>query len=67
MIYGALTGVIAAEAVVIIVLVVIIDRMVSNHLKMVRQQMGVPPDKPSSKTRVISPYKKQDNSGGDTE
>lgn len=67
MIYGTLAGVIAAEAAVIVALVVVIDRMVSNHLKMVRQQMGVPQDKSSSKTRVISPYKKQDYSGGDTE
>lgn len=65
MIYGILFGVIAVESALIVSLVCMIDRMVSNQMKLVRQQIGAQDDKSSSKTRVISPYKKTDSSGGD--
>ena len=65
MIYGILFGVIAVESALIVSLVCMIDRMVSNQMKLVRQQIGAHDDKSSSKTRVISPYKKTDSSGGD--
>lgn len=65
MIYGVLFGVIAVESALIVSLVCMIDRMVSNQIKLVRKQIGVQDDQSSSKTRVISPYKKPESPGGD--
>lgn len=65
MIYGVLCGVIAVESALIVSLVCMIDRMVSNQIKLVRKQIGVQDDQSSSKTRVISPYKKPESPGGD--
>lgn len=65
MIYGVLCGVIAVESALIVSLVCMIGRMVSDQTKLVRHQIGAQDDKSSSKTRVISPYKKTDSSGGD--
>lgn len=65
MIYGVLVGVIAVESALMITLVVIIYRMVSNQIKLVRHQIGVQDNQSSSKTRVISPYKNLEFPGGD--
>lgn len=63
MIYG-LIGVIVAESVALAVLAVIVDRVVSCHLKMIRQQTGIPDDDGNrSRTRVISPYKDKSRGG----
>lgn len=69
MITGLMCGVAIAEMVALIVLLMIVDRMVSAHLRMVRQQQGLPDDtgKPSG-TKVISPYredKHRSDNGGD--
>lgn len=55
-----------AEAVVIVALVVVLDRIVSRWMRSVYVQQGVPDvDKPS-RGRVISPYKQKKNrTGGD--
>lgn len=71
MITGLMCGVAIAEMVALIVLLMIVDRMVSAHLRMVRQQQGLPDDrgKPSG-TKVISPYredKHRSDDGGDRE
>ena len=65
MIYGVLVGVIAAESALIVSLVCMIGRMVSDQTKLVRHQIGAQDDQSSSKTRVISPYKNLEFPGGD--
>ena len=68
MITGLMCGVAIAETVALIVLLVVVDRMVSAHLRMVRQQQGLPDDTKPSGTKVISPYredKHRSDNGGD--
>ena len=69
MITGLMCGVVIAETVALIALIVIVDRIVAAHLRMVRQQQGLLDDrgKPSG-TKVISPYredKHRSDNGGD--
>ena len=53
-----------AEAVIIVALVVVLDRIVSRWMRSVNVQQGVPNvDKPS-RGRVISPYKSKKSHGG---
>jgi hypothetical protein len=55
-----------AEAVVIVSLIVVLDRIVSRWMRSINLQQGIPDvDKPTG-TRIISPYKrKKKPSGGD--
>lgn len=64
MVYG-LMGVVIAEAAAIILLCFILNRMVSDHLRLLRHRDGIPDDKRSGGTRVISPYKKRRGGGDD--
>ena len=53
-----------AEAVIIVALVVVLDRIVTRWMRSVNVQQGVPNvDKPS-RGRVISPYKRDKSHGG---
>ena len=68
MITGLMCGVVIAETVALIALIVIVDRIVAAHLRMVRQQHGLPDDTKPSGTKVISPYredKHRSDNGGD--
>ena len=55
-----------AEAVVIVALIVVLDRIVSRWMRSINLQQGIfDVDKPTG-TRIISPYKrKKKPSGGD--
>ena len=55
-----------AEAVIILALIVVLDRVVTRWMRSVNVQQGIPDvDKPS-RGRVISPYKQKHNrTGGD--
>lgn len=57
---------IIAEAVVIVALIVVLDRVISRWMRSANLQQGIPDvDKPSG-TRIISPYKRKKKlSGGD--
>ena len=55
---------IIAEAVVIIALLVVLDRVVSRWMRSVNVQHGIPDVGKPSRTRVISPYKRKNSSGG---
>jgi hypothetical protein len=55
-----------AEAVIILALVVVLDRVINRWMRSINAQHGIPDvDKPS-RGRVISPYKRRkDHGGGD--
>ncbi len=56
-----------AEAVIILALVVVLDRIVSRWMRSVNVQQGIPDgDKPHG-GRVISPYKRKRRTGGENE
>ena len=55
-----------AEAVIIVVLLVVLDRSNARCMRLISAQNGIPDTEKPSRTRVISPYKRP-RTGGDSE